>query len=487
VHLGVERFAVWALVGVVTNYFGLLDFGIGSSFVKYISEFYTTKDYSNINKIINTGFGFYLLFAAVIMGVSVPLLDPLFSLLKVPLSMYVEARFVFLVAIGIFCVSNAMGVFISIQAGLQRMDLSNKIAMSASVVTVAGTVFFLEKGYGLRGLIVNNALVFALTSLMYIIYAYKLLPQLEFRPFSWDKAMFKRIFFFGFKVQISRISGTITSQTDKILITCFLAIGLVTYYQLGSSVVFYAMTIPGLLVSALVPAFSEIEARGERKRLIESYLRSTKYLTFFTAPLFVFIAVAANRIMLVWMGPGYEQSVVIIQILAAAYVVNMLARVSSALCMAIEKPEYMMNSSLIMIAANIGLSILFIKFWGFCGVAWGTLAAVNAGTIYFLWKLHKNLDIPAGLYMRVTIPFFVSAVISAVLVYSSDAAAYKLVPGTGRIFHLAFFLAIAALFSLVYLVCVYYSKLFDSNDSEFLKEKFPVVYSFLRSFIKGHG
>ncbi|MFA5100340.1 MAG: flippase, partial [Candidatus Omnitrophota bacterium] len=436
-HLGVERYAVWALVGVVTNYFGLLDFGVGSSFVKYVSEFYTTRDQAGINKLVNTGFGFYAALGAVILAATVLFIGPLLSFLKIPVSLYGEARFVFILAVGVFCASNAMGVFMAVQTGLQRMDLSNKINIAASVVTVAGTIFFLEKGYGLRGLMVNNAVVFALTSAMYILSAYRLLPHLAFRPFAWDRPMFRRIFSFGFRVQISRISGTITSQTDKILITYFLVIGLVTYYQLGSTVVACAMSIPALLVSALVPAFSEIEARGERKKLIESYLRSTKYFTFFTVPLFVFIAAAARRIMFIWMGLGYEQSVMVIQILAAAYVINMIARVSGALCMAIEKPEHMANASIIMIVLNIGLSVFFIKTFGFPGVAWGTLVAVNAGTVYFLWKLHRNLGIPAGMYMRVTAPFFAAGLVAALFVYGIDAAVRLPAAGLGRLGQLA--------------------------------------------------
>ena len=36
-HIGVERYGMWAIIGAVTGYFGLFDFGIGTSFVKYIS------------------------------------------------------------------------------------------------------------------------------------------------------------------------------------------------------------------------------------------------------------------------------------------------------------------------------------------------------------------------------------------------------------------------------------------------------------------
>lgn len=486
-HLGVERYAVWALVGVVTNYFGLLDFGVGSSFVKYVSEFYTVKDHQSINKLVNTGFAFYALLAAGVMVVTMLLLDPLISFLNIPVSLSEEARFVFILAVGIFCASNAIGVFMAIQTGLQRMDLANKVAIAASLVTVAGTVFFLERGWGLRGLIVNNAVVLVLTSAMYIISAYRLMPQLSFRPLAWDHPMFKRIFSFGYRIQVSRLAGTITSQTDKVLIAYFLAMGLVTYYQLGSNIISYAITIPVLLVSALVPAFSEIEARGERARLIESYLRSTKYLAFFSVPLFVFIAVAAHRFMFIWMGLGYDRSAVVIQILAAGYIINMLARVSGALCMAIEKPGYLMNASLIMIAANIPLSILLIKLFGFFGAAWGTMLAVNAGTVYFLWHLHKALAVPGKAYLRVTAPFFIASVIPAASVYALDSFVRFLWPHLGRIGHLSIFLATAVIFSLIYLVILYYSGPFDANDAVLVKEKLPFAYRFLKKAFDSHG
>jgi len=464
---------------VITNYFALLDFGVGSSFVKYISEFYTQKDYASINKLINTGFGFYALLALGIVLTTIFLLDPLMSFLKIPVLLVPEARFVFLLGIAVFCISNAMGVFFTIQAGLQRMDLSNIIAMAASAVTIIGTVFFLEKGYGLRGLMISNALTFALTAVLYIVSAHRLLPQLRFSPFVWDRSMFKRIFSFGFRVQISRISGTVIGQTDKLLITYFLAIGFVTYYQLGGNVVSCAMAIPALLISALVPAFSEIETRGERKRLIESYLRSTRYLTFFTAPLFVFVAITADQIMFIWMGTGYGQSAMIIQIIAAAFLLNMIARVSSALCMAIEKPEYLMNASIIMLISNVPLSVIFIKLFGFAGVAWGTLVAVNVGTIFFLRQLHRNLSIPGALYLQATWPFCGLSLFSGACILGIDIFLKRSFPAMNRVTELALFITTGAFFCAVYLAAVYRMRLFNANDFDFLKEKSPFIHRIL--------
>ena len=60
-HIGIERFGLWAIVGVMTGYFGLIDCGIGTSFVKYIAEFYTKKEVDKINQLVSTGVIFYLL------------------------------------------------------------------------------------------------------------------------------------------------------------------------------------------------------------------------------------------------------------------------------------------------------------------------------------------------------------------------------------------------------------------------------------------
>jgi len=59
-RLGVERYGIWALLTSLVGYIGFLDLGIGGSYVRYIAEYYTQKDYSKVNFVINTGFLFCL-------------------------------------------------------------------------------------------------------------------------------------------------------------------------------------------------------------------------------------------------------------------------------------------------------------------------------------------------------------------------------------------------------------------------------------------
>ena len=59
------------------------------------------------------------------------------------------------------------------------MDISNKIGIGLSVINIAGTVFFLERGFGIIGLMVNNVIVFTVMAVINIVVAHKLVPAFK--------------------------------------------------------------------------------------------------------------------------------------------------------------------------------------------------------------------------------------------------------------------------------------------------------------------
>lgn len=468
-HIGLERFGIYAIIGVVTGYFGLFDFGIGTSFVKYIAEFSTKKEYKKIDHIVNTGFILYFFFAILIIVIFLFLAAPILSILKITPILHDEAMQVFLIGIALFGASNALSPFRAILIGFQRMDILNKIEIVISIPNIIGTIFFLEKGYGLLGLMLNNVIIFILTSVMNIYFAFKILPQLKFNLFDFNKEMSKILLNFGYKIQLAKISGVVTNQTDKILIAYFLSIGLVTFYQLGSTVVVYVMSISALFVSALMPAFSSIEAKGQREKLIEVYFKSTKYLTFLMMPIYLFTIISASQIMTIWMGQGYERSAFVIQALILGFMINSIAQIAASTSMAIDKPQLMATGSIIIITLNIILSIFLIKIFGFFGVAWGTMLAVNIGTIYFIIKLHKMLKISLIAIVNLVTPYFAIALFAAIVVLGFDSIISLFCISFNRFILLVFLFVRGAVFLSIYFISVYLGKFFDSNDIDLLK------------------
>lgn len=475
-HIGVERYGIWALVGVITGYFGLLDFGIGSSFVKYIAEFFTRNENERINSLINTGIIFYSVLGLALIGVAAFFMGHLLSFLKIPAAFHDEASFVILLGVVLFVGSNALSPFVALQTGLQRMDIINKISIAVSIPSILGTVYFLEHGFGLQGLMINNAIVFVLVNLINIIVAFRIMPGLRINAVMFDREMFIKLFTFGYRVQLARLSGVVTSQTDKILIVYFLNISLVTYYQLGSSMVYYAISICALLVSALMPAFTEIEANGDRGVLVDAYLQSVKYVSAVTVPIFIFLIVIASKVIFVWMGLGYGKAILVIRILCFGFMINTIAQVASAVCLAIDKPQFMSIASIIIVFLSVGLSIVMVKIFGFLGIAWGSALAVNIGTAYFLSKLHTALRVPLRKLFSKIMTYLIPSIAAAALAGAVDLIVTTQGIIVTRVIALWMVVIQFIIFCFVYSGWVYFARLFDLRDVEFVQQKIPVLY-----------
>jgi len=392
-HIGIERYGIWAIVGVLTGYFSLLDFGMGTSFVKYISEYYAKKDYKSINQVISTGAAFYAVFAAVVVLVAFLAMHQLLALFKVPQELAGEVFFVFRLGIVLFAVSNILSAFQAVQGGLQRMDISNKISIGASVPMILGTVYFLEAGYGLRGLMLNNAVILAATGAANVIAGFRIFPELRLSPSLVTRGMFGKLLNFGFKMQFSKVADAVVFQTDRLLIGHFLGVGEVGVYQLGSSIAYQVRAVPLLLVSAILPAASDLNAKLEHDRLKMLYLKSSKYLVLASFPLIFFTMAAAQLVMRTWVGPGYERSALVLQLLAAGYLANLLSGVGTSVSAAIGKPEIQMWAAIISAVSNIVLSVALILSIGFFGVAVATDVSFILSTGYFFFKLHRQMGL----------------------------------------------------------------------------------------------
>src|SRR5262245_43834919 len=53
-RLGDDAYGLWILMFSLTGHYGLFDFGIRSSLIRYVSEFRATRDSDQLTRLINT-------------------------------------------------------------------------------------------------------------------------------------------------------------------------------------------------------------------------------------------------------------------------------------------------------------------------------------------------------------------------------------------------------------------------------------------------
>ena len=393
-RLGNEGYGVWALTFALTGYAGLLDFGIGSSFVKFIAEFQAKDDRDDINRVINTGLCFYCVLAVLVCALSLFFMRDIVSFFKLSPVLQKEAVLVFCISVVTFGISGVFSIFESVPGGLQRMDVTSRVGIAFSIPMVAGTVFCLEKGYGLTGLVINNALMTLGTGLTNIIFAYRLFPGLRLSARHVDGAMLKRLFRFGGQLQVVRIATAIHFHADKFILAHFLDIASVTFYSLASSLATRARELPQMVLAAVMPASSELSVRTDPAALDALYHRSMKYLLLLAVPVWALLVLLARPFIHTWLGAGYERTILALRVFATTYFLNLLTGPGFFILNGMGKPHVGMRTALLGICTNIPISVWAAAHYGYYGLVIGSGLALCIPTAYFLCVQHGEMRIP---------------------------------------------------------------------------------------------
>lgn len=394
-NLGDQLYGLLVMAGILVGYFGLLDLGINTSFVKFISEAEAKGDRRAIGTVVSTGVMFYLLLS-VLLGVPAFIWSGrIADLLNVSAELQGPASFAVRAGVVLFVASSLSAPVSSVQRGMQRMDITNKLGMFFALLGAIGTVLVIKAGYGFEGVMSVTVGTACLKALSDSAAAFYVCPGLSV---SWrlaDKVCFRRLFMFGLKLQVAKISGILSAHLDKLLILYFLSAGMLTAYQVGNMIVVYAVSAFVLATNALLPAFTEIFHAGSERAAIEGYEMGTAYLSFAAAPAFVFLMVFAPELIRLWMGEGYGAAALALRVLSAGWMVNtILGSVGGAFVQALGRPEVQMRGALLNIFLNPLLSIALIYAAGFPGAVTGTSLSVAVSALYFTWDLHRRFRLP---------------------------------------------------------------------------------------------
>lgn len=416
--IGVEEFGLWALVGILSSYAQLSDFGITESLTKHIAEHHALRDGAAINRLVNTSFVLYVgfgLLGAVALTIG---LDFIVSVvLQIPEMLRVRVKLVFLASIAIFLFNIVFSVFGTVIVGFQRLDITNKILSATLLIGAGTTVLFLEMGYRLEGLVLSNAVNAVIVVICQIFSAKKLFPELSLSPRKhFRREAVSRILSFAWKIQLSNATQILIFQLDRILLSRFVGLAAVGHYEIASRIASQVRMLVISLFAPMVPAASALHATEGEDILTGLYRRSLKYMAATAIPLSVIVISLVHPFIRTWMGEGYDVSSLTLQLLTAAFMVNLMTGPGVFVLNGINKPHIGMVASVFGAAINITACLLLVDRMGYYGVIVGIVLALTLSALLFFGLLHRHLpDVHLSYYRGIIVPPLLLSAIPGVL------------------------------------------------------------------------
>ncbi len=389
-HLGSVGYGVWILAVSTVSYLNLLDLGLRSAVIRFVSKAQTKGSMTEASEAIHAALWFRLIIASGVAIVSVVLAAAVPHFFKIPRDLMHAAQVTTLLcALGV-AVTLVSGVFGAVLAAINRFDLLSYVTMFQTVLRASGVLLILRSGRGLVPLACWELMVITVVAVATTVLAMTTFPHSRVRPGRPDMGVLRMIWSYSFTTFIFMIAVQIITNTDNLVVGSFLSVGAVTFYAIGGSLTNYACQVSGALSSTFTPMASNLDASNDFGGLQRMLIRGTQATLGLALPISAALFFRGGTFIRLWMGPQYQVvSEHVVRILMISMYLAIANGTAGSIMMATEKHKPMARMAVWEAALNLGLSLVLVKTIGMYGVAWGTSISMVVTHLAF-WPRYVN-------------------------------------------------------------------------------------------------
>lgn len=384
-YLGAERYGVFATITAIAGLVGWADFGLGNGLISEVAAAQGRDDSASTARAVSTAF-FALLGLAVLLGALFAAAYPF-----IPWESIFNVSGDAASGVGVAAAAFALGVLLALPLGVvQRAEIGLQEMFVASAWQALGTLL------GLAGVIIAVAVG---ASLPFIVLAVALAPalalagnggELFFRRRPWLRPRLKRVdrdvagalLRIGSLFFVLQIAVAVAYESDALVLTQILGPSAVTTYSVTMRVFLVVPALAGFVLAPLWPAYGEAISRGDTAWVRQTLRRAVRGGLLLSVSGACLLALVARPFIQVWAGFRPPYSLVVA---AAIWVVVMtLGAVLAAFLNGARVIRTQIVLALMMMIANLGLSIAFTRWVGVSGVVWGSIAAESVVVVIIL-------------------------------------------------------------------------------------------------------
>jgi O-antigen/teichoic acid export membrane protein len=399
-RLGDEAFGVWVLTTNLVGYYGILDAGVRSAILRYVSKHKELNDQQSVNEVIATAFYYYLgacLLVVLATHLSVGPVSRFFSIHSEVLGAF---KSLFLLAGLVQGLTLPLIVFASSLEAAGRFDQVYLTTVGCLAIRVVAIIYVLHAGGGLFAVGATTILSQLLAYCVQVPLALRAHPGFTLHPKWIRTAVLRNMFRYGSISVGVGIAERMRSYIYPVLIARFLSPVAVTIFALPMKILSFPGEGIGTMTEIMNPLSSQLEARNDFAKLRELIQMSVQSAFLLLAPLAAFLFVFGRELLTLWVGPQYTVAYRLLVLLTLGVGVSSTQCCVQSMLFGIER-----HKQLFWYRLGEGLSITVLGAMALQIAGLQGLAFVMAGTLLLTSlvlvprHLCKILDLPLRRYL----------------------------------------------------------------------------------------
>ena len=398
--LGKQEYGVYSWVMSITAYLYLLDLGIGNSIVKFAAQYRIQGRQEKQRGFVGIITCYYLIVAVVLIGIGV-LVSNNFSLILDKGFNDKELKIVkqlFWVMIFNAAATLFFGAYQKILLAYEKFVLSKWLDIFKVILRMILGILALYTGKNSYGMVVANlcvTIVIGIISFEKVVFNLKIIPSIK----HIEANFVKEIVGFSNGVLLQGVATQLNSMVDQVLIGVIVpgASVILAVYGTGILIPQYIQNIAVNVNGVLMPGIVRmIEERRDVSYIEREMIRVSRILFMMLAVIGIVFGVFGKLFIKLWVGDGYEDAFWVAIIIMIPRIIICSEEIGSQILWAIEKHKLQGFLKLSIAIANVGLSILLIKWKPLLGATLATALVLILGDILvmnFVFKRYIGISV----------------------------------------------------------------------------------------------
>jgi O-antigen/teichoic acid export membrane protein len=198
-------------------------------------------------------------------------------------------------------------------------------------------------------------------------------PRLRPRPRRVHREAVSTILATGGLFFILQVAGAVAYQSDSLILAQMLGPEAVAQYAVPMKLFTLTPMLLGMAYGALWPAYGESLARGDLQWARIALNRSLKLALGVSIPASLFLTLAGPWIIRVWVGPVIAPTALVLSAMGLWTVVSAVSVAVANFLNGAGVLRFQALCAVLMMVANVVLSIIITRAVGISGVVWGSV------------------------------------------------------------------------------------------------------------------
>lgn len=297
--LGVEAYAIIAVIATLQLMIGVFDLGLSSTLTRQIAVDHSPGRHRSAS-LVRTAITIYWCMAAFIGFALYLAAEPIAQVWlnpdnssSLPVGQALKVIAVFL------ALRWPVAVYAGILAGVQRMDVLNLAKSGFASLRLLGGLGVILVTRDLSAFLYWTLLSALLEVIAHALLCRHILPNLDWRP-GFSMVALRSVWAFSLSMNALAILSVLLTQVDRVLISRMLSLEALGFYLLAWQIASSISVILAALSSALMPSLAAAHGAGEGETLLRRYYAATRVLLFLTGTFLLALLFFGELLLRVW-------------------------------------------------------------------------------------------------------------------------------------------------------------------------------------------